>query len=96
RHEGIRWREFIYRISIKAIKQVEPVPLREKVLIADDTINQKRGKKIELASYIRDHTIGRTVLGMNHLVLSYFDEKSLFPLDFSIHNSSKRHEGVFS
>lgn len=48
-------------------------PLTEKLLIADDTINPKREEKIELVSYLRDHTIGRTILAMSHLVLSYFD-----------------------
>jgi hypothetical protein len=28
------------------------------------------------------------ILGMSHLVLSYFDGKSLFPLGFSIHISN--------
>ena len=51
-------------------------PLTEKLLIADDTINPKREEKIELVSYLRDHTIGRTILAMSHLVLSYFDGRA--------------------
>jgi hypothetical protein len=96
KYQGIHWRALISRLCLKAIASVEPVPLREKLLIADDTINPKRGKRIELTSYVRDHTHGRTVLGMSHLVLSYFDGKSLFPLDFSIHTSSKRPKESFS
>lgn len=96
RYQRIQWRALIYRLSLKAIKSAEPVPLRDRLLTADDTINPKRGKRIELASYVRDHTLGRTVLGMSHLVLSYFDGKSLFPLDFSIHSSSIRRKDSFS
>jgi hypothetical protein len=94
--QRIHWRALLYRLCLKAIKSVEPVPLRERLLIADDTINRKRGKRIELASSVRDHCLGRTVLGMSHLVLSYFDGKSLFPLDFSIHTTSHRPTGSFS
>jgi len=71
--QPIHWRNFIYRLVRRTIKLVGEVPHKDKLLIADDTANHKRGKKIELVSYIRDHTPNRTVLGMKRLVLSCFD-----------------------
>jgi hypothetical protein len=45
--------------------------LKEKVLIADDSISAKIGKDIELVSYHFDHKIGRSILGNCHLQLGY-------------------------
>lgn len=52
KYQGIHWRALIYRLCLKAISSIEPAPLRERLLIADDTVNSKRGKSIELASYV--------------------------------------------
>ncbi len=47
----------------KVIAHSEDTPLKEKVLIADDSISAKPGKNIELVSYHFDHKIGRSILG---------------------------------
>lgn len=54
-----------------------------------DTITQVSGKLVESASYIFDHTIGKTVLGFQKLVLGTFDGSQFIPI--SSHNcASKR------
>lgn len=93
---SIHWRRLILRLVRRVIKLGGETPHKDKLLIADDTTNHKRGKKIELVSYVRDHALNRTVLGLKHLVLSYFDGKSFLPLDFSIHASSHRPSGSYS
>jgi hypothetical protein len=40
---------------LKVISHSEDTPLKEKVLIADDSISAKTGKNIELVSYHFDH-----------------------------------------
>jgi hypothetical protein len=94
--QTLNWRSLIFRLAKRFIKLGDDVPIKDKLLIADDTANHKRGKKIELVSYVRDHTQKRSVLGFKHLVLSYFDGKSFLPLDFSIHASGKRPSGSYS
>jgi hypothetical protein len=61
--ERFNWRKFVYLLALRVIAQNKDIPLSQKVLIADDTITPKTGKKIELASYHYDHTTKRTILG---------------------------------
>ena len=50
-HERFNWRKFVYLLALKVIALCKEVPLREKVLIADDSISAKSGENIELISY---------------------------------------------
>ena len=50
-HERFNWRKLVYFLALKVIAHSEDTPLKEKVLIADDSIAAKTGKDIELVSY---------------------------------------------
>jgi hypothetical protein len=93
-HNRYNWRSLIYGLVLKIIPKVKEVPLTERVLIADDTIETKKGRKIELISYIFDHVLGKSVLGFCDLLLTYFDGRSLLPLDFAKVSSKKPLEGM--
>ncbi len=55
--------------------------------VADDTLVEKTGKKIEKVSYVHNHTSsGKTyILGFKLLVLGFWDGESFIPIDFSLH-----------
>lgn len=55
--------------------------------VADDTLLEKTGKKIEKVSYVHNHTSSREIyiLGFKLLVLGFWDGESFIPIDFSLH-----------
>ena len=89
-YERFNWRKFVYLLALKVIAYSDDVPLRQKVLIADDSLVPKSGKDIELVSYHFDHKTKRSVLGNQCLQLGYHNGINFFPLDASINTSSKR------
>ena len=89
-HERYNWRRLVYLLAIKLTSMNSHVPLKEKVLIADDTITPKTGKKMELVSYHFDHKTRKSTLGYQFLQLAYQDNANFFPLDMVSHTSSKR------
>ena len=88
--ERYNWRRLVYLLSLKVISFCDDVPLKEKVLIADDTIAAKSGKDMELVSYHFDHKVRRSILGNQCLQLGYHNGINFFPLDMSINTSNKR------
>jgi hypothetical protein len=89
-HERFNWRKLVYLVALKTIALNEDVPLKEKVLIADDTLSPKSGKEIELISYHHDHKTKRTILGTQYLQLGFHNGSTFFPLDGAFHTSSRR------
>lgn len=69
---------------------LDDVPLRQKMLIGDDTITHKTSTKMELVSYHFDHKVKRSVLGYRCLQLGYHNGVNFFPLDMTCHVSSTR------
>lgn len=89
-HERFNWRKFVYFLALKVIAQSDDTPLKEKVLIADDSISAKTGKNIELVSYHFDHKVGRSVLGNCYLQLGYHNGINFYPVDAVLNSSSNR------
>lgn len=90
-YERFNWRKIVYLIAVKIIAAFDDnTPLREKVLIVDDSIVPKTGKDMELVSYHFDHKAGRSVLSNQCLQLGYHDGINFFPLDMAFNTSSKR------
>ena len=89
-HQRFNWRKLVYLLSVKVISHSDKTPLKEKVLIADDTIAPKTGSQIELVSYHFDHKVGRSILGNCCLQLGFHNGLNFFPLDVVFHTSSKR------
>jgi hypothetical protein len=89
-HERFNWRKLLYFVALKVINFCDDVPLRQKVLIADDTIVAKSGKDMELVSYHFDHKTRRSILGNQCLQLGYHNGINFFPLDVAFNTSSKR------
>jgi hypothetical protein len=89
-HERFNWRKFVYMLAARILALSDDVPLRQKVLIGDDTITHKTGNHMELVSYHFDHKVKRSVLGYRCLQLGYHNGANFFPLDVTCHVSSKR------
>jgi len=70
-HERFNWRKLLYLAALKVINFSDDIPLRRKVLIADDTVIAKSGKDMELVSYHFDHKTKRSILGNQCLQLGY-------------------------
>ena len=89
-HERFNWRTFIYCLAFRVLSRSDEVPLKQKVLIADDSIAPKTGQNMELVSYHFDHKVRRSVLGNQFLQLAYHNGINLFPIDVAFHTSKKR------
>jgi hypothetical protein len=89
-YERFNWRKFVYFLALKVIAHSDDTPLKEKVLIADDSISAKTGKNIELVSYHFDHKVGRSILGNCYLQLGYHNGINFFPVDVAFNSSSNR------
>ncbi len=81
---------YYHELGLKIIAYSNDVPLKQKVLIADDSLIPKTGKDIELSSYHFDHKTNRSILGNQCLQLGYHNGINFFPLDASFNTSSKR------
>lgn len=89
-HERFNWRKLVYFLALKVIAQSDDTPLKENVLIADDSISAKTGKNIELVSYHFDHKAGRSILGNRYVQLGYHNGINFYPLDVVLNSSSHR------
>jgi hypothetical protein len=89
-NERFNWRKLIYLVVLKIISSCEKVPLSQEVLIADDTVAPKSGKKMEMVSYHFDHKVQRSILGNQCLQLGYHNGVNFFPIDVAFNTSSKR------
>jgi IS4 transposase len=89
-NERFNWRAFVYLLATRLMALLDDVPLRQKVLIADDTIIHKTGRNMELVSYHFDHTTKKSLLGYQCLQLGYHNGASFFPIDVAFHCSRSR------
>ena len=89
-HQRFNWRKLVYLVALKMIACSKNVPLKDKVLIADDTVSPKSGKEIELISYHHDHKTNGSILGTQYLQLGFHNGSTFFPLDGAFHTSSRR------
>jgi hypothetical protein len=82
-----QWRKLLMLISVKLISKVSTLHKgkRVKVLIIDDTTEDKRGSKIEgVCDKLWSNKSGRQIRGINMVSLTYNDGYSNFMLDFAL------------
>jgi hypothetical protein len=92
----IKWRTVLYSINTRLIKKLkaqgtrgQPAP---RCLIVDDSDLVKSGFKIEHTSKIWSHVLQKSILGFKGLFLGYWDGKSFFGLDFSLHKEKGKNK----
>ena len=86
----IDWRHILNLVNRRLFKQIKlhgdcSEPDSPRCLIVDDTDFKKTSHKTEHVSCIWSHSLHRTILGFKALFLGYWDGKSFFALDFSLH-----------
>jgi hypothetical protein len=84
------WSMFIMSLSVSIEKKISVEDKSEKMFVIDDTITEVTGRMVEGASYIFDHTIGKSVLGFQKLVLGVFSNDKFLPICEKICPSSKK------
>ena len=84
------WYFFIMSLSVRIEKKISIEDKSEKMFVVDDTITEITGRMVEGASYIFDHTIGKSVLCFQKLVLGVFSNDKFLPIGEKICSSSKR------
>jgi hypothetical protein len=86
------WYLFIMTLSGNIEKKISGTAEAkcEKMFVVDDTITEITGRMIEGASYVYDHTIGKSVLGFQKLVLGIFSNDKFLPISEKICTSSKK------
>lgn len=89
-NERFNWRALILRLALRIISMSGKTPLKETVLIIDDTIEKKTGEQMELVSYHFDHVSRRSVLGYQCVQLGYHNGRFFFPLDYAFSASQNR------
>ena len=93
------WRRFLYLVSKRFTVLAEENSKRSlpnseassrsgqsTCMILDDTVQHKRGKKIEGIGRVFDHVSKRYILGFKTLMLAFWDGVNTIPLDFSLHS----------
>lgn len=83
------WHRLLVLVSNALLPWLDSLTSQEKVLIIDDSFyDRSRSKKVELLSWVRDHTDGRLKAGFRMLTVGWSDGRSFLPLFFSLLSSS--------
>ena len=90
KREEINWRELNTRTAKAIYQQRQLVGSRLRVLVLDDSIKTRRGKKMEGVSSHFDHVTGRHVMGQQVLTLGLATEEAFLPLDSQIYISQTK------
>ena len=91
--EDLGWRRFHQSVSLKAIRALQSAP-GPKVLVLDDSIKVRHGKKMPGVSSHFDHTSGRKVMGQQVLTLGLSGGDGFVPLDSELFTSEVRARGL--
>ncbi len=82
--EDINWRNWACQTSAKVLKQVDLGKVQKMAFIVDDSLKQRRGKKVEGTSRHYDHNRGITIQGHQSVELGLAGENGFAPLDRQI------------
>jgi hypothetical protein len=92
-HEDLDWRRLHQSVSLKAIRVLQSAP-GPKVLVLDDAIKVRHGKKMPGVSSPFDHTSGRKVMGQHVRTRGLSGGDGLVPLDSERFTSAVRARGL--
>jgi hypothetical protein len=92
----VNWRHIVNLVNNRLFKTVatkaDTLPDGPRCLILDDTDFVKTSYRTEHVGFIWSHVAHRTVLGFKGLFLGYWDSKSFFALDFSLHKERGKNQ----
>jgi hypothetical protein len=87
KREDLNWRELNCQAAKEVYQQQTLGASRIKTFVLDDSIKQRRGKKMEAVSSHFDHVSGRHVMGQQVLTLGLATDEAFLPLDSQIYVS---------
>ena len=87
--EDINWRNQSRNLALSVVKQNDFGRMEERAFVVDDSIKQRRGRRVEGSSSHWDHTEGRTISGQQVLEFGLASASGYMPLDRQIFMSSK-------
>ena len=90
KREDINWRVFNLQVAKQVYEQHSLEKSRTQVLVLDDPIKTRRGKKIEAVSSHFDHVSNTHVMGQQVLTLGLATDEAFVPLDSQIFVSKKK------
>ena len=87
------WRTFLNQVNKHIFSSInlEKSPKNETYFVLDDTITEKRGKRIENVSFVRDHNLQRNVNGFCIVLLGLLTQNGFYALDFAYRFGKKRY-----
>lgn len=92
----VAWRNLLYTLNLRLLRKVkqqaDDTGSLPRCLVVDDTDFQKTGYHIEHIGKIWSHVQHKCVLGYKGLFLGYWDGKSFFGLDFSLHKEKGKNK----
>ena len=81
KRENLNWRELNSQAAREIYQQQKLEQVGIKTFVLDDSIKQRRGKKMEAVSSHFDHVSGRHVMGQQVLTLGLATDEAFLPLD---------------
>ncbi len=90
KREDINWRELNMQVAKRVHEQHDLDRSRTRVLVLDDSIKVRRGKKIEAVSSHFDHVSNSHVMGQQVLTLGLATDEAFLPLDSQIYISATK------
>jgi hypothetical protein len=73
------WRQFQLNLSYRVHQKIKQTK-QQYFFVIDYTTIEVKGKLVEMASYVYDHTLGKSVLGFHKLALGLFDGNHFIPI----------------
>lgn len=94
KREDVDWRGLNTNVAKTIYTQQNIASSRIKAYVLDDSVKQRRGKKMEGVSCHFDHTEGRHVMGQQVLTLGLVTEALFMPIDSQIYVSNSKAQGL--
>lgn len=92
----VSWRKICTQITRRLMGEVLKTCTDDtdspRCLIVDDSDLHKTGKRIEHVGMIWSHVIQRSILGFKGLFLGYWDSKSFYGIDVSLHKEEGKNQ----
>jgi len=94
KREDLSWRTLQHWVALAVYRNGGYDEPAMSAFVADDTVKQRRGKKMEGVSFHYDHLEKRSVRGQQVTTLGHVSDKGFLPLDEQIYISSKGRQGL--
>jgi len=94
KRDDLPWRDLQHSVALAVYRDGGYDDCALSVFVADDTVKQRRGEKMEGVSFHYDHLEGRSVRGQQVTTLGHVSDKGFLPTDEQLYISSKGRQGL--